>query len=232
MARQMSATGAQDRPRRLAALVGLVIVGMAFVLGIVIQNQPRDPGPPDDLPRALAFLAAYAAPGLLALLGAFQGRPAILAAAGLLSLAGSMLSAATIAFAVPGVVLILLGLRMRHGRTHSRYELVIAAVVVLLVGGGGVAPLVMAEERCWQATKSSATPPVYTDFITISCSDDGASDEGGQTLATGSEGGVLTTNGGLVEMVLLLGALTLTAVSGRTRTSTGDVPAINQVPPV
>ena len=223
----MGTTGAHDRPRRLAALVGLVIVGMAVVLGIVIQGQPRDPGPPEDLPRALAFLAAYASPGLAALIGAFQRRPAIVVAAGVLSVAGSVFSVATIAFAVPGVVLILLGLRMRHGHTHRRYELVIAAVVVLLVGAGGVAPFVMAEERCWQATKSSADPPVYTNLIVISCSDDSASDEGGQTLATGSEGGVLTTNGGVVEMVLLLGALTLTAVTGRTRTGTSVVPAID-----
>lgn len=232
MAGQMSATGAHDRARPLGASVGLVIVGMAVVLGIVIQYQPRDPGPPEDLPRALALLAAYATPGLLALIGALQGRPAIVVAAGVLSFAGSVFSVATIAFAVPGVVLILLGLRMRHGRTHRRDELVVAAFVMLLVGGGAVAPLVMAEERCWQATKSSADPPVYTNLIVISCRDDGASDEGSQTLATGSEGGVLTTSGGVVEMVLLLAALTLTAVTGGTRTGTGVLPSIDQVPPL
>jgi hypothetical protein len=55
---------------------------------------------------------------------------------------------------------------------------------------------------------------------------------GGQTFASGSDSGVLTTGGGLVEAVLLVGALTLTAVTSRTPTSTGVLPLIDQAPPL
>jgi hypothetical protein len=54
----MSTAGAHERARQLALMVGLVIVGMAVALGVFIHYQPRDPGRPDDVPRALAFLAA------------------------------------------------------------------------------------------------------------------------------------------------------------------------------
>ena len=53
---------------------------------------------------------------------------------------------------------------------------------------------------------------------------------GGQTFASGFDSGVLTTGGGLVEAVLLLGALTLAAVTGRMPTSPGVQPSIDQAP--
>jgi hypothetical protein len=53
--------------------------------------------------------------GLLAIIGAFQRRPAIVVAAGVLCLVGTILSVATIEFAVPGVLLILLGSVVRPG---------------------------------------------------------------------------------------------------------------------
>ena len=223
----MSTTGAHDRTRQLALMVGLVIVGMAVALGVFIHNQPRDPGPPYDVPRALAFLAAYATPGLLALIGAFQRRPAIVVTAGVLSVAGSVWSVASIAFAVPGVVLILLGSRMGGRPTQRRSELVIAAAVVLLVASAAIAPLVLAVERCWQAARSPDDPPVYTEITVIPCSGQVVPDEAGVTLATGFEGGVLTTGGGLVEAILIIAALTLTTLTGRTRTSTGVLPSID-----
>jgi len=43
---------------------------------------------------------------------------------------------------------------------------------------------------------------------------------------------VLTMGGGLVEAVLLVGALTLTAVTGRTPTSTDFQPLVDQAPPL
>ena len=66
----------------------------------------------------------------------------------------------------------------------------------------------------------------------IPCSGQAVLVAGGQTFASGSDGGVLTMGGGLVEAVLLLGALTLTAVTGRTPTSTGVQPSIDQGPPL
>jgi len=213
-------------------MVGHVLLGLAVALGVFIQYQPRDPGPPEDVPRALAIPAVFATMGLLAIIGAFQRRPAIVVATGALCLAGTILSVALIGFAVPGVLLILLGARIEAAPTRAWSEAVIAAVVVLLVVSAAIAPLVMAEGRCWQATRSPADPPTYTVITVIPCGGQGGPDAGGQTFASGFESGVLTTGGGLVEAVLLLGALTLTAVTGRTPTSTGVRPSIDQAPPL
>ena len=51
--------------------------------------------------------------GLLAIIGALQRRPAIVVAAGVLCLVGTILSVATIEFALPGVLLILFGSRLQ-----------------------------------------------------------------------------------------------------------------------
>lgn len=51
-------------------------------------------------------------------------------------------------------------------------------------------------------------------------------------LASGSDSGVLTTGAGLVEAVLPVGALTLTAVTGGTPTSTSVLPLVDQAPPL
>jgi hypothetical protein len=115
-----------------------------------------------------------------------------------------------------------------------------AAAAVLLVVSAAVALLVMTGERCWQATGSPADPT----YTVIPCggqtvlvaggqtSAGSGSVAGGQAFASGGDSGVLTTGGGLVEAVLLAGALTLTAVTGRTSTTTGFQPPIDQAPPV
>ena len=107
-------------------------------------------------------------------------------------------------------------------------QTVIAAAAVLLVVGAAIALLVMTEGRCWQATGSPADPT----YSVIPCGSQAVLVAGGQTFASGFDSGVLTTGGGLVEAVLLLGALTLTVVTGRTSTSTGFQPSIDPAPPV
>jgi hypothetical protein len=208
-------------------MVGVVVLGLAIALGVFIQYQARDPRPPEDVPRALAIPAFYATMGLLAIIGALQRRPAIVVAAGVLCLVGAILSVATIEFAVPGILLILLGSRIQALPTRHGSEGVIAAAAVLLVVSAAIALLVMTGERCWQATGSPADPT----YTVIPCGGQAVLGAGGP-FASGSDSGVLTTGGGLVEAVLLLGALTLTAVTGRTPTSTGVQPSIDQGPPL
>jgi hypothetical protein len=99
---------------------------------------------------------------------------------------------------------------------------------VLLVVSAAIALLVMTEGRCWQATGSPADPR----YSVIPCGGQAVLVAGGQTFASGFDSGVLTTGGGLVEAVLLLGALTLAAVTGRTQTSTGFQPTIGPAPPI
>ena len=97
---------------RLAAVVGVVVLGLAVALGVFIQYQSRNPQAPEDALRALAIPAIYATMSLLAIIGAFQRRPVIVVTAGVLCLAGTIVSVATIGFAVPGVLLVRLGSRI------------------------------------------------------------------------------------------------------------------------
>jgi hypothetical protein len=91
----------------------------------------------------------------------------------------------------------------------------------LLVVSAVLALLVMTEGRCWEATESPADP---TNSM-ILCGGQAVLVGGGQTFASGLDSGALTTGGGLVEAVLLLGALTLAAVTGRTPRMTPSQPA-------
>ena len=232
----MSTAGGRERAQSLAVMVGVVVLGLAVALGVFIHLQLRDPGPPEDLPRALAIPALYVTMGLLAIIGALQRRPAIVVGAGMLCVVGTILSVATIEFVVPGILLIGLGSRIGELSGRRRAEPLIAAVAVLLVVGAAIALLGMTEGRCWQAS-GSPTDPTYS---VTSCGGQAGSGDvaqggiaaGGQTFAGGYDSGVLTTGGGLVEAVLLLGALTLVAVTGRTPISTGFQPSIDQVPPL
>ena len=209
-------------------MVGVLVLGLAVALSVFIQYQARDPRPPDDVPRALAIPALYATMGLLAIIGALQRRPAIVVAAGVLCLVGAILSVATIEFAVPGILLVLLGSRIQALPTRHGSEGVIAAAAVLLVVSAAIALLALTGERCWQATGSPADPT----YTVIPCGGQTVLVGGGQTFASGSDSGVLTTGGGLAEALLLLGALTLTTVTGRTPTSADVLPSVDQAPPL
>jgi hypothetical protein len=209
-------------------MVGVLVLGLAVALSVFIQYQARDPRPPEDVPRALAIPALYATMGLLAIIGALQRRPTIVVAAGVLCLVGAILSVATIEFAVPGILLILLGSRIQALPTRHGSEGVIAAAAVLLVVSAAIALLALTGERCWQATGSPADPT----YTVIPCGGQTVLVGGGQTFASGSDSGVLTTGGGLAEALLLLGALTLTAVTGRTPTSADVLPSVDQAPPL
>jgi hypothetical protein len=223
----MSAIGRRDRARRLVVVVGVVVLGLAVALGVFIQLQSRDPRPPEDVPRAIAIPALYATMGLLAIIGALQRRPAMVVAAGVLCLAGIVLSVATIGFAVPGLVLILLGSRIEALTTRRGSEAVIAAAAVLLVVSAAVTLLAMTAERCWQATGSPADPT----YTVIPCGGGDVLVAGGQTFASGFDSGVLTRGGGLAEAVLLVGALTLAAGTGRTPANTAAEPSVDRAPP-
>lgn len=223
----MSPIGGRDQARRLALVVGVLVVGLAVAIGVFIDSQLRGPGPPEDVPPALAIPALYVTIGLLAIIGAAQRRPAIVVAAGVLCLVGAILSVATLGFAVPGLLLLLFGSRIRALPEHRWNEPVVAAATVLLVVSAAIALLGMTEGRCWQATGSPANPTCSV----IPCGGAPSLPAGGQVFASGVDGGVLTTGGGLVEAALLLGALALIVVTGRTPTGAGVIPSIDQVPP-
>lgn len=78
-------------------IVGFVVVGMAVALVVFIQYLARELHAPEDIPRAVAIPALYATVGALAITGAIQRRPAIIVAAGVLCLVGTMPSVRTLA---------------------------------------------------------------------------------------------------------------------------------------
>ena len=139
----MTAVSGLDQARRLVLLLGLVVLGLAVALGVFIDYQARDPHPPEDVPRAIAIPALYMTMGLLAIIGALQRRGAIVVGAGVLCLVGTILSVATVEFAVPGVLLIVLGSRIQALPPRGRSEAVIAAAAILLVLGAAIALLGM-----------------------------------------------------------------------------------------
>ncbi len=204
-------------------MVGLVVVGMAVVVGAFIQLQGRAGGPPEDVPRWIAVPALYVAAGLVAIIASLQRRPLIVMGAGIVCLMGTILSVATLMFAIPGVALLALSARTMTMAEpdRRRRDGVVAAGVVVLVVGAGVALLATTGGRCWEETGTAASPT-----YTVTACDDGMGStgqesvgvgpgSGTQVIGSGYDSGVLTTTGALAEGGLLLGALALVIVTRR-----------------
>jgi hypothetical protein len=215
---------AADRSQRLALVVGLAVLALAVGVSAFIGAQSHDPGPPEDVPRAIAIPALYATIGLLAIIGAIQRRKAIVIAAGVLCLVGAILSVATLEFVFPGILLIGLGLRLRGQTGRGRREAVIAAVAVLLVIGAAIALLSLTEGRCWEAAGSPAAPT----YSVIPCGSQAGLTAGGSTFASGFDSGMLTIGGGLGEAVLLVGALGMTVLTGQGQRSERLTPGLDR----
>lgn len=201
-------------------MMGLVVVGMAIALGVVIRLQDHG-GVPEELPRSIAIPAAYAMAGVVAVIAAIQRRPLIVMASGVVCLVGIILSVATLPFAIPGVVLVALGARFAGVAGPGRPDGAVAAAVVVLIVGAGVALLATTGGRCWEETGTAASPT----YVVWAC-DGGASSQGvGQSVGDGSNAGAtviangydsgeLTLTGGAVEAALLMAALGLVVVTG------------------
>jgi hypothetical protein len=196
-----------------ATWTGIVVLGLAVGLGVLIQSLKGQPSAPEDVPRALAIPALYATAAGLAILSARQRRPWILAAAGILCLAGTALSIATIAFAVPGLLLVLLATRLPAHDGAVLAEVAVGAVVVALVLGAAAALLGTTEGRCWNATGTPGSPRVEV----IPCSADGSSSVvgGEDAFASGFDSAVITWRGAVLEAALLIGAVGLVWLTGR-----------------
>jgi hypothetical protein len=196
--------------------VGLVIVGLSIAVGVFIRVQ-GDPSPPEEVPRAIAIPALYATMGLLAVIGALQRRPAIVVAAGLLCFVGAIPSIPTLEFVVPGIALVALGSRIEGHPGRRRHEAAIACSATLLVIGAAVGLLSTTEGRCWTAAGSPAAP----NYTVVPCGGQTVIPADGSTFASGFDSGVLTARGGLIEAVLLAGALGLVTLTGRGWGTTG-----------
>src|SRR5947208_1152816 len=95
-----------SRPQRVALLLGLVVTGLSALIAGFIAVISRGVGPSDQVARAACIGALLGSAGVIAVLGARQGRPALVAAAGLISIGTSILSIVTLGFAVLGLALV------------------------------------------------------------------------------------------------------------------------------
>ncbi len=217
----LSGTDRTDVTARLAAMVGIVVIGMAVALGVFIQLQEHG-GPPEVVPRSVAIPVLYATAGLIAIIASIQRRPLIVMGAGVVCLVGIILSVAAFPFAAPGILLVALGARMAPVSGQGRRDGAVAAAVVVLVVGAGVALLATTGERCWEATGTLASPT-----YTVTACDVGTGAQGGgqsvggetgngvEVIGSGYDSGVLTFTGAALEGALLLFAIALVVATGR-----------------
>jgi hypothetical protein len=207
----------RDRARDRALVTSVVVVGMAGILAVAIRSLASD-FDPEEIPRAVALPALYVAIGLIGLLGARQSRPRVVAAAGILGVLSGLLSVITLAFAIPGLLLIVLAPRMGgHERPRPGLETATAIIVVMLVIGAGVAILGLSESRCWEASGSVASPT----YTWVTCTN-GPLSAGGTTIASGFSSGLLTPGGFGAEVGLLLLAFALLLATGEPRRARSD----------
>ncbi len=222
-------TDPADRTARLAAMVGLVVVGMAVALGVFIQLQDHR-GPPEDVPRSIAIPALYATAGIVAIIASIQRRPLVVVGAGVVSLIGIILSVAAFPFAAPGILLIALGARITPVAGNRRRDGAVAAAVVVLVIGAGVALLATTGGRCWQETGTAASPT----YTSTACDNGtgaqgqgqsvgGDTGNGVEVIGSGYNGGVLTFTGAAIESGLLLVALALVIATRRGGTGSANL---------
>lgn len=209
-------------------VMGLVVVGMAAILGVFIEAQRHAGGPPEEVPRSIAIPALYATAGIIAIVAAIQRRPLIVMAAALTCLLASLLSIATLAFVIPAITLLALAARSVPA-TRDRRDGIVAAGVGVMIIGAWVALLATTGGRCWQETGTIANPI----YAVTACDEGAASSNGSQGTVGGSAGGVqiigsgydsgvLTLTGATAEAVLLAGALVLVVVTGLRATGPGQ----------
>ncbi len=175
----------------------IVIVYAVFVGGIragfvkVAGSSAGEIGPNRADLGALWFIAALALPGLIAAIAATRRSGALLITAGVLCLAQSVIafSGVTLPFAVPGAVLIALGVDAGSRSAPQRATLAGLGVFVLVIAGW-VVGLGLTETRCWVATQGPDGVLVYADVpdtgdVALGETEVGAGCDGGEPTAAG-----------------------------------------------
>jgi hypothetical protein len=213
-------------PQRLAAAMALTVIGLAVGLGIFIQWNQGQTLRTDDVPRAIAVPAPFAATGLVALVGALQRRRWIVMTAGVLCIAGIALSYATLVFILPGLILGLVALRLRPGVAENvPGEILVAVLTFVLIVGSVVALLTMTEPRCFEVLGSPASPTIHL----IPCGSEPTLVGGpGGGFASGEDSAALTLRGVAVEGALLLIAVALVVATGRGSRAAETAPTVDR----
>jgi hypothetical protein len=206
----------------VALLLGLVVIGLSALIAGFIAMISHGVGPSDQVVRGACFGSLLGSAGVVAVLGARQERPALVAAAGLISIGTSILSVVTLGFAVLGLALVVAAATLRpaaDGNPGSRRsEIVRVTLILALVAAAAVALLGTTETRCWVGFGT----PVAPRYEDVPCSEGPVSVGGPDgSFASGENGGTLTPLGVTIELGLIAAAVLVAAVpaGGRGRAS-------------
>ena len=199
-------------PRRLGLGAAAIIAGYAIAVGLISANAgAADLGPPEVIPRPVILALLLMLPAAIAAIGAWRRSGPVLISAGVLCLAQAFIafSGVTLPFVVPGILLLAVG-----GRTsavpHPRRAVVGAVLVVALGIGSWFALLGMTETVCWVARTGADGALVYTRIpVTDTLS------VGTQEVASGCDGGAITTQGITLAAILAIGAIAVAELSSR-----------------
>jgi hypothetical protein len=199
-------------PRRLGLAGAAIIGGYACAVGLISANAgATDMGPPDVVPRPVILALLLMVPAAVAAIGAWRRSGPILVAAGLLCLAQAFIafSGVTIPFVIPAILLLWLGGRM-SATPHARRAGVGAMLVIALGIGSWFALLGMTETVCWVARDDGDGKLVYsqipiTDTFTMGIED----------VASGCDGGALTTQGIALAAILAIGSIAVAGLAAR-----------------
>lgn len=141
-------------PRRLATIGGLLAIGYAAVVALLVGREAA-PDPPGVPPAWAMSFALLAMPGLVGLIAGRRGNGALVAVAGGTCLLQAFVSFAgvTIPFVVPAAVL--LSAARASGGVRAR-DIAAGAAVVGCWLGAWIARLTQVEERCWSSSGGTA----------------------------------------------------------------------------
>jgi hypothetical protein len=150
-------------------------------------------------------------PAVVAAIGAWRRSGPLLIAAGVLCLAQACIafSGVTLPFVVPAILLLSVGSRVT-AVPHPRRAALGAVVVVALGIGTWFALLGTTEEVCWVARAGPSGELVYsqipvTDSFTMGVDD----------LASGCDGGTMTTRGIALAAILAIGSIAVAELTSR-----------------
>jgi hypothetical protein len=187
---------------------GLFVV----VLPLLIYHDRR---PPWSMYRPVALFVLFSVPACISVIGAVRRRPALLVAAGVISLAQAYVSFSlvTIGFVVPALLLLVLGAGRRRPDSPSvpRRAYAASTVVIALTFAAWGAVLGMTEEVCWT---SRANPDGSLTYERVPAANTMAVLPGQS--ASGCDGGTLTIEGMGIGGVLAIGAVAVAAGSSWT----------------
>jgi hypothetical protein len=206
--------------RKTARWIGLLaaVTQLALAVALVgISTAARDAnssaGPPEPISRGLALGLLFSVPAAIGGIGAIGRRPALLFAAGIMALAGSVVSfsGVTLMFLIPAILFVYAAAKTT-GPPRLVSEAALTILLVVLGLGAAFAPFGLTDARCWVAEgTSSGTVYRITPFS------GGSVSLSGSEISGGCDTGLISLRGAALATVLGIGVIGLAGWSVRPR---------------